>query len=58
MSEWTTIKNCQVLSTCGSTVVHRYNVLDDKIVFESIKSLLSAFEEFVAVVEEWLRDRV
>lgn len=39
-------------------LVHRYNVLDDKIAFESIKGLLPAFEEFVAVVEEWLRKRI
>ena len=39
-------------------LVHRYNVLDDKIAFESIKELLPNFKKFLSVTEKWLKERI
>lgn len=42
----------------GNRLVHRYNALDDKIAFESIRDLLPDFKNFLEVVEKWLRRRL
>lgn len=39
-------------------LVHRYNLLDDQVAFESIKDLLPRFKEFVGMVEGWVRGRI
>lgn len=39
-------------------LVHRYNVLEDKIAFHSINDLLPTFTEFVKVMEKWLKKKM
>jgi uncharacterized protein YutE (UPF0331/DUF86 family) len=36
-------------------LVHRYNQSDDLVAFVSVKELLPKIEEFVEVVEQWMR---
>lgn len=36
-------------------LVHRYNQLDDLVAFISVKELLPGIDEFVEVVEQWMR---
>lgn len=35
-------------------IIHRYNRLDDKIVYERMLNLLEVFEKFVEDVKKWL----
>ncbi len=39
-------------------LVHRYNKLDDRITFESIKELLEPILKFVEVVENWIAKKL
>jgi len=39
-------------------LVHRYNQTDDLIAFVSIKELLPKMEEFVDVIERWMREKL
>ena len=39
-------------------LVHRYDLLDDKVAFRSIKNLLRDLREFVRGVESWVKERI
>lgn len=39
-------------------LIHRYNVVDDRIAFESTKELLPSFPTIVEEVEKWLKKKL
>jgi len=39
-------------------LIHKYNALDEKIVFKAVKELLPRVEEFAKVMEKWLKKKL